>query len=212
MALLKKKDPKVIQLELIRCKQDPWHWMRAWVTTENVHSNLETTFQRFPDKPHLFYLTRLWQENPRLLIPKSRQLTVTWLISCLYLWDGLFFPSRLTFFQSKKEEDANANLERTWGVYQRLPTFFHEWSPAKRTYCNIRLTRQRSRLWAVPEGADHARQYTCSGYFSDEIGFQADTDKVLAAIAPTLGDKGRFTGVSSASPSYFQSLCFDQTL
>jgi hypothetical protein len=124
----------------------------------------------------------------------------------------MFFPSRLTFFQSKKEEDSNANLERAWGVYQRLPTFFQEWSPAKRTYCNLRFTRQRSRIFAVPEGAEAARQYTCSGYFADEMAFMVDTDKVLAAIAPTLGERGRFTGVSSSAPSYYQALCFDKTI
>lgn len=212
MALLKKKDPKAIQLELIKCKNDRWHWLRSWVTTENVHAEGNTTFERFPDLPGLFYLTRLWEDNPRLIVPKSRQLLATWLFSCLYLHDSMFFPSRLTFFQSKKEEDANATVERAWGVYQRLPTFFQEWSPAKRTFCNIRFTRQRSRIWAVPEGSEHARQYSCSGYLSDEAAFQIEVDKVMAAIAPTLGEKGRFTCVSSAAASYFEKMAFDKTI
>ncbi len=212
MALLKKKEPKAIQLELLKCKQDPYYWLMSWVTTENVHSKTGSTYEQWPDLPHLFFLTRLWQDNPRLLIPKSRQLMATWLISSLYLHDAMFFPSRLTFFQSKKEEDANATLERAWGVYKRLPTFFQEWSPAKRTYCNIRFTRQRSRIWAIPEGSNHSRQYTCSGYMHDETAFQSEVDLVMAAIAPTLGDKGRFTGISSAAPSYFEQMVFDRTI
>lgn len=198
-------------MELIRCRSDPWHFMRAWVLTENAHATGNSTFEAFPDKPHLFYLTRLWQNNPRLLVPKSRQLMATWLFTCLYLWDALFFPSRLTFFQSKKEEDADANLERAWTVYKNLPTFIQLWAPARRTFCHIRFQRNRSHLFAVPEGADHARQFTATGYFSDEMAYQVDVDKVIAAVGPTLGKNGRFTGVSSASSGYFEKMVFDKT-
>jgi hypothetical protein len=138
-------------------------------------------------------------------------MTVTWLFCGLYLWDALFFSSRLTFFQSKKEDDADENVERAYTMYTRLPDFMKAWNPASRTFCNFRLKKTRSRIMAVPQGADHARQFTCSGYFSDEVVYQEEVDKVLAAIAPTLGEKGRFTGVSSAGPSYFQMLCFDKT-
>lgn len=141
-------------------------------------------------------------------------MTVTWLITALYLWDAMFFASRLTFFQSKKEEDADANLERALAIYLHLPEFMRNWQPLtgnKKTFCHLRFQRNRSHLWAIPQGADHARQYTCTGYFADEMAFQDEMENVLAAVGPTLGDNGRFTGVSSSAPSYFQHLCFDQT-
>lgn len=179
--------------------------------TENVHSKSGQAFESFPDKPHLYYLTELWIRHPRLLVPKSRQMSATWLFCGLYLWESLFFPSRLTFFQSKKEEDANANVERAHAMYTRLPEFMQLWNPASLTFCNLKFKRNRSRIWAIPQGAAHARQYTVSGYFADEMAYQEEMDLVLAAVAPTLGEKGRFTGVSSAAPSYFQLLCFDKT-
>lgn len=148
---------------------------------------------------------------PRLIIPKSRQMTVTWLISALYLWEAMFFPSRLTFFQSKKEEDSDANLERVFTMYQRLPEFMQIWNPAVKTYCHLKFKRSRSHLWAIPQGANHARQYTVSGYFADEAAFLEEMDTVLAAVGPTLGEKGKFTMVSSAAPSYFEMLVFDKT-
>ncbi len=138
-------------------------------------------------------------------------MTVTWLISALYLWDALFHSSRLTFFQSKKESDADENLERVWTMYSRLPQFIRDWQPATRTFCHIKFKRNRSRIWAIPQGPDHARQFTATGYFSDETAYQEGVESVLAAAGPTLKDRGRITMVSSASPSYFEYICFDKT-
>lgn len=209
---LLKGDEKVIHAELLKCSKNPWHFLRAWIQTENAHSTSRSTFERFPDDPHLYYLCMLWVIFRRLCIPKSRQMTVTWLISALYLWAALFHPSSLIFFQSKKEEDADQNLERAWTMYQRLPEFFRKWQPASRTFCHVRFKRNRSHIWAIPQGADHARQYTATGYFSDETAFQEGVENVMGAVGPTLKEKGRFTAVSSAAPSYFEMLCFDKTL
>ena len=137
-------------------------------------------------------------------------MTCTWLVACLYLWDALFFPERLTFFQSKKENDADENMERAYRVWQNLPFWMREWAPVKRTFCRIEFKHNNSRIFGVPAGADHARQYTSSGYFSDEIAYQDEVDKVMAAVSPTLTGGGRFTGVSSATASYFSQLVRDE--
>lgn len=96
-------------------------------------------------------------------------------------------------------------------MHEKLPDFMRTWNPAVLTFCHMKFKRQRSHLWAIPQGADYARQYTVSNYFADEMSYQEDMERVLAAVSPTLGSKGRFTGVSSAAPSYFQLLAMDQT-
>lgn len=146
-----------------------------------------------------------------MLVPKSRQVMASWLFVSLYLWDALFFPSRLTFIQSKKEEDADQLLERAWIMYQRLPEFIRLWQPAAKTFCHIRFKRNRSHLWALSQGAEHVRSYTPTGVLSDEAAFQEDVDKVLAAVGPALGAKGRLTMISSPAPSFFKMLCFDES-
>jgi len=137
-------------------------------------------------------------------------MTVTWLFCALYLWDSMFFSHRLTFFQSKKEEDADQNVKRSEAIWNNLPLFMKDWCPIKSTYCKLKFVRNGSEIRGVPAGADHARQYTSSGYFSDEIAFQDEVDEVMSAVGPTLTGGGRFTGVSSAAPSYFQMMVFDQ--
>lgn len=204
---------KAIHLELIRCRRHPWYWLMNWVLTENTQYQGSSPFERFPDKAHLYYITCLWMLERLLIVPKSRQMTMTWLIVSLYLWEAMFHASRLTFIQSKKEEDADASLERGLVIYQRLPLFMRNWQPlsgGKKTYCHIKFQRSRSHLWAIPEGPEHARQYTPSGYMSDETVFQDDVEKTLSAAIPGLGLRGRLTMLSSAGPSVFELLCFDK--
>ena len=210
---LKDGNEKVIQAELLRCQRDRWYWLQQWVLTENAHSVNSTTFEPFPDDPHLYYVTRIWERERKTAWPKSRQITMTWLIMALYLHDFLFFPSRLNFIQSKKEEDSDAVLERGYLMYQKLPVFMRNWQPlvyGKKTHCHMRGSRNRSHLWAVPEGPDQIRGNTATGLMSDETVFQDAVERMLTAADPALGKAGRLTMLSSAGPSVFQQLCFDQ--
>jgi len=115
--------------------------------------------------------------------------------------------------QSKKEEDADASLERVQIIYDKLPKFIRDFAPlagGRKTFCHMKFKSNRSHIWAVPAGADHARQYTASGYFSDEFCFQEGVEDVMAALVPTLGKDGWFAGVSSAQASYGKLLIFDE--
>jgi hypothetical protein len=169
---------------------------------------LSNPYEAFPDKPHLFYLTKMFEKVQSLLVAKSRQLTVTWLFSGLALHHAMFHPARLAFWQSKKEEDSNATLERIHVMWQKLPDFMKAWQPCKQTYCLLKFPRNRSNIRGIPQGADQIRQYTPSLVVSDETAFQEEVDKVMAAIAPT---KPKFVGISSAAPSYFQYMVLDKT-
>ncbi len=184
--------------------------MRAWVLTENAHHLSASPFEPFPDKQHLYILTKLFEREKRLLVPKTRQITASWLFCALHLHDALFFPSRLTFIQSQKEEHADELLERCHSMYQKLPEFMKLWQPVKRTHCVMRFSRNRSRLIAVPEGPEHVRSFTPTRVFVDEAAFQDNVEKMLAAILPALGTKGALTMVSSASHGFFKMLCFDE--
>ncbi len=89
-----------------------------------------------------------------------------------------------------------------------------EWQPlkgGKKTFCSMKFSRNRSHLWAIPQGPDHARSFTATGYFHDESAFQEGTEDIIGAVGATLGEKGRLTLVSSAAPSYFGLMAFDKT-
>lgn len=140
-------------------------------------------------------------------------MTVTWLFIALYLHNAMWNPSRLIFVQSKKEEDADEVLERGYAIYQKLPVFMRNWQPlymGKKTFAEIKFSRNRSRLLAVPEGPDHIRGFTATDIFSDETAFQDDVEKMTAAALPALGTHGRLTMISSAAPCFMELLAFDR--
>jgi len=122
----------------------------------------------------------------------------------------MFFEHRLTFFQSKKELDADENITRAEFMWSKLPLFLKEYRIAERKFCLMKFPQNGSRIMGIPSGPDHYRQYTSSGVFSDELVYQDRVDEVLGAVGPTLVGGGRFTGVSSAGPSYFAQLIRDE--
>lgn len=208
-ALLAAGNIQAQEVELAACKTDPWRFLTHWVQTEDAQNSVNP-FQPFPNDLHLQVLTKYWKNERYLLVPKSRQMTCTWLFAGLYLWDSLFWPSRMTIFQCKIEQDADANLKRLATMHERLPVWMREWQPFKYTYCSGIFTRSRSEIIAVPAGAKHYRQRTLTGAWVDEAAFTEEMDEVMAAAKPALGKHGRFTAISSASPSYFKQLVFDE--
>lgn len=209
LLVLERGNRQAREIELARCQKDPWHFLIHWVQTEDAQ-NPENPFQLFPNKLHLKVLTEMWMREKYLLVPKSRQISATWVFSALYLWDAMFFPSRLTFFQSKKEVDSDANIKRAETMHERLPAWMRQWQPMERTFCNIYFPRSRSEIKGIPQGADHVRGFTATGVFVDEASFVEGLGEVIAAAKPALGKTGRFTAISSAQPSEFKALVFDE--
>jgi len=135
---------------------------------------------------------------------------MTWLFCALYLWESMFFEHRLTFFQSKKEDDAEENVKRAFFIWNNLPKFMKQWRPIHRKFCRIEFPSIGSRIFGIPAGPDHARQFTSSGIFCDELAYQPDVDQLMAAVGPSLAGGGRFSGVSSTAPGYFAQMIKDE--
>jgi hypothetical protein len=175
------------------------------VWTQDEH-DLENPVKKFPDKQYLRVLCDLWYREQLLLIPKSRQLLMTWLFSACYLWDTQFHKGRLNFFQSKKEEDADRVVQRAYFVYEHQPEWIKQLFPAEYTFCHLKFPKGKSEIWGVPQGEAQVRSHTASGIFSDEMAFQPESERAYTASRPTIFGGGRFTGVSTANPGFFHFL------
>lgn len=121
----------------------------------------------------------------------------------------MFHAHRLTFVQSKKERDANELILRMKQMHNSLPGWMKEWSPMDTTFCYANFKAAKSRIFAIPSGADQIRGYQPSGVLSDESSYQTDVDKMIATIRPAIRSGGRLTMVSSAAPSYFSGMVND---
>jgi len=211
MQLNESKELQEVEYQL--CKKDPWYWLTTWAYTLDSHDR-EDPIKKFPDTGYLKHLTEVWLDEKLLLVPKSRQMMVSWLFCALYLWDTQFYPGRLNFFQSKKEEDADSLVKRAKFIYDKQPAFLKKYkvNPSnlgKHTYCKFELPEISSMIKGIPEGGHQIRMHTSSGIFSDEMGFQPEAEDAYTAAKPTIDGGGRFTGVSTAEPGFFADMVDD---
>jgi len=211
-------------------QNDLRYFLRELTYTKDEHDpTIPAKKYPWEEKPYLQTIAGIWLKTLRLLLPKSRQLLITWTTAACYLWDSMCLQNRLNFFQSKKETDAAAILERANFIYENLggPDYEADGTPRigksliklfkpRASYttakgnCRLRFPTLSSQIWAIPEGADIIRSYTLSGWFCDETAFQANVDKAWQAARPALAGGGRFTGVSSANgKNYWFGLVYD---
>lgn len=101
-------------------------------------------------------------------------------------------------------------IERTYYMYEGLPRWLKEISPIEKKHCKLLSEKNRSQIIGVPAGADQLRSYTPTDIFADEAAFQSELKAMLAAAIPAIGQRGRIVLASSASPSYFRDLVFDE--
>jgi len=195
-----------IKESFIRVVSHPLYWLYEMVWTKDEHDPYLSK-KKFPThKEYIQELCRLWYDENLLLVAKSRQMLITWLFSACFLWDTQFKQNRLVFFQSKKEEDADRIVQRAWFIYENQPEWIRKLFPAVYSYCHIKFTNGKSEIWGIPQGGDQIRSHTASGIFSDEMAFQDEAEKAYTAAKPTLIGGGKFVGVSTANPGFFQYL------
>lgn len=202
------RDPQLAVLEYEKCKRDPWHWLTNWVWTLDTHDKVQPV-KRFPDSEYLKFTTEIWLRETLLLIPKSRQMMLTWLIVALYLWDAQFHLGRYIFFQSKKEKDADDILSRAKFMFNNQPYFLKPKNEQK--YCQMSFPSTNSLIRAIPQGGDQIRMHTASGLFIDEAAFQHQAEEAFTAAKPSIDGGGKVTMVSSANPGFFEMLVHDKT-
>lgn len=193
------------EVEWARICEDPLYFIEEHCFTLDEHDALEP-YKRVPRKAYIHEAMRVWQEESRLLIPKSRQVMISWMMVLCHLWLGMTKRGQLIFFQSKKEEDADKLVDRAWGVYQRLPEWMRKRVPAVHSKCNLKFPGNDSRIQGIPEGMDQIRSNTASAIFSDESAFQPEFGSAFAAAQPAVEGGGRFTAASSSKVGEFWDL------
>lgn len=199
-------DKEAQAIEIAICKKDPWYWLTHWVWTIDAHN--PKPIQQFPAKPYLKRICEIWQEQQLLAIPKSRQLMLSWIIVALYLHDAQFKQGRLNIFQSQKQEDAIALLDRAKFMLQYQPN----WLIPKcyMTTTTIRFPSLHSEIQAVPQGEHQVRGKTLSGILIDEAAFQPEAEQAYTAIKPAIDGGGKVTMVSTANPGFFEKIVNDR--
>lgn len=209
-----KGDQAAIQAELQRCMLRQDYWVMTYCFTKDEHDSNQPV-KRFPRYKYIPFIIRRLCHNPKVAIPKSRQVMITWTVLAYILGQCLFKKHRLWFIQSKKEEDAAALIERAKHMYEHLPWWQRAAAPLTRPLMkqpfNKLVIANGSKMWGVPQGSDILRQYTASGIFGDEYAFQDKAEDAYTAAKPTVDGGGQIIAVSSVNgKNFFYRLVSDQ--
>ncbi len=167
----------------------------------------------FPHKPYFEPIVRTWQTEQLILVEKSRDMMATWLFVALYAWDTLFHPGRQNFIQSETAKKTRELIRRAHFIWRNQPNFLR---PHPVVYTvgtdgsgELHCEALNSSIIGLPQGSDKIRQYHPTGVFTDETAFHPQAAETFAAIKPAIQSGGRYTGVSSAAPSWFMHAALD---
>lgn len=153
-----------------------------------------------PDKDYLRLLINEYEQEDRILIPKSRQLLLTWSWAAYGLAWCLTRKHILVVYQTKREEDSIGFMNRVHFLYRHLPPRVQELRQANLDNSSkIEFGKSDCRFWGIPQGADIIRSNTVSLLFSDEVNFQPNARATLRAATPSLGKNGKGIWGSSAN-------------
>lgn len=204
---------------------DPWSWM-----VEQVETVDPATQERRPwptDKVYLRDLVQVLRHEPKVAIPKSRQVMATWGVAMWVLWCARHQPHHLVMWHSKDEESAAAVVDKRIHAVEsslrevalRRACRTHRLSSGMIGRLDLsvpeladRATRTALRpggdsaIWALASGtgsrhkAGKVRSYVPSIVVIDESEFQDNADEVLRAVIP-LWDEGKRVQVVMLSSS-----------
>ncbi|MBK6765540.1 MAG: hypothetical protein IPG71_04195 [bacterium] len=122
----------------------------------------------YPDFPYLKALLEAALAHRFLLVPKSRQMMVTWSMISLLLWRALFRQSGVYLLLSRNERCAEELLDRARFILERLPSHMQ---PELKTNnrSELEFAALGSRLLSLPASPDGPRMYSPTAVFWDEM-------------------------------------------
>ena len=187
------------------------YFLQNCVYTKDEHDK-KNPVKKFPDFAYIEDVVNVWETEDRLLIKKSRQVLLTWIMVAIHTWLAWNRSNAVIIFQSDKEDKVKEILlDRSEFIIRHLSeevkflmgeVFFGA--------LMFKFLKNGSRIIGTPAGADVIRSFTATAILSDEMAFQEKQEETLAGSLQSVTDGGKFTGISTIYPeSYFDKLCED---
>jgi hypothetical protein len=204
-----------------RCRTDPLYWLQNHTKTFDEHWQEKGTepYCRFPSSeelPYMPFLFELMATARRLLIPKSREMMLSWAVIGYAVWKCQFFERTRVIVQAQKLEKVidlisgrgNPGYART--LYEQQDQFLKDLHPLVKPSTempgDMLAWANGSTLHGVPSGADQIRQYHPTVVIFDEAAHLDEFEASYGAAEPVAT---QIIAVSSAAPSFFGDVCTD---
>jgi hypothetical protein len=197
--------------EVHRCIEEPWYWLVNYVWSIRKDEFTEQPVPlRFPPKEHLRVTFDRCFREPKLVVDKSRQMTLSWLFMAYLLFWAQFHSFEEIVAQTKKEADVEALIWRANFMYESQ----RSWMRPEATFRSgkggkLSFPSQKSWILGLPGGVgagDQIRSKNPSRYFLDEGGFVDEFEDCRTNAEACCQD---IKIVSTANPGEFSLLVHD---
>ncbi len=191
----------------------PLYWLQECTKSYDekwVAHGFDGPYQPFANLPYFPWLFRILQTKDRLLIPKSREMMVSWCVIGYGVWLCQTRPRTRVIVQTQKEGKA-IDLIKGAGVPgygrtlydqqgERLKQEFPLTKPMEDQPGDAISWRNGSILQGVPSGADQVRLYHPTVIIWDEAAHLEDLEGSWSAGEPVAQ---QMIAVSSVAPGAF---------
>lgn len=195
-----------------KAAEDGIFWLR-FAQTRDEADPLES-IKPFP--LYLEYPKALWkvlEEKQKVVIAKSRQMLVSWILACFVVHWARYRPNQAIYWQTKGWEDAVGMVCMPGGGFEGRCQFIENHLPSwmqvdyKPSEGRIQYPNG-SIIQALSGGADKIRGKTASIYVSDEFAHQEDQAGVYTAVAPLIqkGAKAIFCSTPNGAMNTYATL------
>jgi len=183
--------------ELKHCFDDPWYFLTNYVITfDRLNGEMI-----FPGWDYLKNLVKIFERERLVIILKSRQMLISWLVVSYVLWECIFHGYSDNLFISRKLKTSQELLWRIKFIYSRLPEFMK----VKLGYNNkstFELNGTESRMISLPADPEAGRTYSPRRVIIDEFAFVPYAEEIFNSLQPALDGGGKFIGISTSNGSH----------
>lgn len=184
---------------------DFWLYVTSCVQTLDEHEQdpALSISKPFPRYPYLREIASDLQKLPvlrRLLILKSRQMLVSWLLAAFATWLTLFHNGNRVLYLTIRESDSFKMKARVDHILAHLPDLVRVMLDQRDVDNTGEITfRGGSAMQFLPSSDNPGRSLTASLVILDEHGFHPHDLKMYAAIKPTVSGGGMV--ISNSTPN-----------
>ena len=180
--------------------QDPFVFLEHCVFTQDEVDADRPVKPAPVERPYIWTVTKIWQNESKILVDKSRRMWISWIMLALHLHLAFTNTNRRVGIVSKKFEDACAHLKSMRFIYDHIPEQI--WPKDLRPKLTERegyifFNEIESQIHALASGPDQARQYGFSALFFDELDFWPEAESTYGAAKPTLQGGGKLSIVTT---------------
>lgn len=188
------------------CAGEPLYWLQNYTATENPkHKQQGLPYKApFPRKSYFPPLFEHFANDPRLFVPKTREMLTSWCV----MGDSAHraqWERWEIIVQTGSEDKAHELISYATQLYRNQPDWMQKRHPLNGQPSKSEISwMSGGRVLAIPSGVHKIRLYHPTRYVMDEAAFLPEAEQCYNAAHPV---SQQIIAISSAGPGWFGDEC-----